>query len=400
LNMFDMKKILTLLAVVSFPLYLVHAQAFNVESAAGMIKKKNFKKAKEFIDKAFENPQTSNDARMWLNRGKTYVGLWNDTSVNRADYPNAIEIACQSLVNCIEVEPKGRYVEEARFELVNAGVAAFNIGVDAYSKGDYTKAMRHYDLIMRMIPHDTQGNLKRNNVSSSIVNQYIGYASVDMKDYPKAISSFEKLINENYNDPNIYISMSRIYLEKGDTTKALEYIAQGRGLYEDNRALVTEEIKIYLNSGKTDVLIKKFQDALKLDPDNVTFNYFMAILFEQSNKVDEAISAYQNTLKIDNSYIDAHTGLATLYFNKGAEIDKKIKNMDLKEYAKVGEKMEKESVDYLNKALEAFKAARDIKPKDLSVLKNIKIIYVALRQGEEAKKIDQEMKDIIASGGK
>lgn len=395
-----MKRFILLFTATVFSGTLALAQAFNVESAAGFVKKKNFKKAKEFIDKAYENPQTANDARMWLNRGKTYIGLWNDTSVNRADYPNAIEIACVSLVNCLEVEPKGRYVEEARFELVNAGVAAFNLGVDAYSKGDYNKAMKHYDLIMRMIPHDTQGNLKRNNVSASIVNQYIGYASVDMKDYPKAIASFEKLISENYNDPNIYISMCRIYLEKGDTTKALEYIAQGRNLYEDNRALVTEEIKIYLNSGKTDLLIKKFQDALKLDPDNVTFNYFMAVLYEQSNKVDSAIAAYENTLKIDNSYIDAHTGIATLYFNKGAELDKKVKNMDLKEYTKNGEKLEKESTEYLKKSLDAFKAARDIKPKDLNVLKNMKIIYMALKQIDEAKKIEQEMKDIVAAGGK
>ncbi len=392
-----MKKVIVFLSL-SFFASSAFAQSFNVESAAGMIKKKKFVKAKEFIDLAYENPQTANDARMWLNRGKTYIGLWNDTTVKRSDYPNAIEIAGTSLIKSLEVEPSGRWAEEARFELLNAGVPAFNVGVDAYSKADYPRAMKYLEMILKMIPFDTQGNLKRNNVSESMVNQYIGYTALEMKNYDLAVKSFDKLIAEAYNDPNIYLSMSKVYTEKGDTTKALEYIATGRKQFEDNRSLVNEEIRLYLASGKTELLITKFKEALELDPYNITYNYFLAVLYEQSGKYDEAIKGYQKTVEVDPNYYDAHTGLAALYFNKGADTDKKVKQMDLKEYSKNGERMEKEAKDNFEKALESFKKAYDINPKDMALLKSMKTLYVALRKMDDANRMDKEMKDLVAEG--
>jgi tetratricopeptide (TPR) repeat protein len=247
-----------------------------------------------------------------------------------------------------------------------------------------------------MIPYDTQGNLKRNNVSEALVHQYIGYTALEQKKYDLAIQSFERLIKESFNDPNIYLSMSRIYTERGDTTKALEYIGIGRKQFDDNRSLLNEEIRLYLESGKTEVLIGKFQDAINLDPYNVTYNYFMAVLYEQSGRFDDAISAYRKTLEVDPNYFDAVTGIAALYFNKGADIDKKVKQMDLKEYSKSGEKMEKEAADYFNKALVEFKKAYELNAKDISLLKSMKTLYVALRNMPEANKIDKEMKEAIA----
>ena len=51
--------------------------------------------------------------------------------------------------------------------------------------------------------------------------------------------------------------MSNIFLEEKNTDKALEYLALGRDMFEDDQSLLNTEINLYIQLGRTSELIEK-----------------------------------------------------------------------------------------------------------------------------------------------
>ena len=387
-----MKKIkililLLLLSTINF------AQKLNVEntyiSLGGKTgKNKNLEDAKKYIDIAYEHPTTSNDPKMWYYRGQTYLEVHQYKEKNLDD--EAIEKSIRSYVKCLETDVKKKYTKKARAEVTKyAAVHGYNKAVSAQQNKNYTKALEIYKLILEIKPHDTENELKRNNISTQTLyyNSYL--CAQELKDFEKTKFYIQKLMDLNYNDPDIYIAISNIYMAEKDTANALKYIEQGRKKFEEDKLLINAELNHYKTIGRVDILLKKLTDAIKADPEYALIYIHRAKIYEKINEISNAEVDYKKAIEIDPLNYDANYSIAIMFNNKGFEIKNKVNAMNLQQYQKKGKQLDALWKEYYEKSAPYFETVYKIKPDDRSILENLKMIYNQLRRKEDEKRIDE-----------
>ena len=141
--------------------------------------------------------------------------------------------------------------------LVQCGYKLFNSAIDKYNAQEYSKSLDYYDAIFDIIPLDSEDQLKRGNITNETILYNSFFASRKMEDNAKSRELLQELIDINFNEPDIYIHMSNIYLEEKDIDKALEYLALGRDMFEEDQGLINTEINLYIKLGRTSELIEK-----------------------------------------------------------------------------------------------------------------------------------------------
>jgi tetratricopeptide (TPR) repeat protein len=385
----------------------VSAQSNNVQSAAtyyGYSEKSEDKeqkldeitKAKEYIDKAATHEQTSNNPKMWYYRGKIYLAISRarDPRIKSLD-PDAAEKSTLSFLNCLKTDTKENYKDECKDLVWVAAVGVFNSAVEAYSSNQLDKALRLYNLIFEVIPHDKDKNLSRNNITPEIIYRNIYFTAYKAKNNKMAKEYLQKLIDMNYNDPSIYIYMSRIHLEEKDTAKALSILEKGKSLFDNNGDLLTEELNIYISKGNTDVLLDKLTKAIEADPEKEILYYNRGTIYQKKKDFAKAEQDYKKAIEIKDDYFDAYYNLGVMVFNQGVEIINKANDLKSdaafnKEKARADGKF-KEAVPYLEKARQL---GTEDKAAKKFVLQSLKELYVRQNNTEKYKEVKDELEKL------
>ena len=336
---------------------MAQAQNNNVQSAADWLKQYNdLPKAKNYIDMAAEHPSTANDPKMWYYRGKIYWAIYRDTTKS-VDDPDAIYKSTDGFLNCLATDTKQNWTKECTDMAWVVGSALFNSAVVAYNKNDLARAEKFYTRVLDVFPHDKDNLMNRNNnITPDLVRKQLFLVANKAKDFPKAKSHLQALIDKKYNDPQIYASMSRIYLnEDKDTAKALAYIEQGRGIFSDNTQLFNMEMNIYVWQNRHDILIAKISEQLENDPEEKTLYYKRGFLYQMIGDVARSSADYKKAIELDEDYFDANHGLGTLLFNEGFKLSKAAGDMKAADYDKAKIAFDgkfRECIPYLEKAVD------------------------------------------------
>jgi len=354
------------------------AQKNNVQSAANTVKYKEWADGKKYIDLAAVHPKTSNSPKMWYYRGRVYLGVHEDKQ--KTVDPDAIGKSTESLVNCLNVDEGEMYKDSATYYLMRAAILCFYEGIGQYKAGEYEKAAKLYDLVLKSLKHDKSKDLARNNVSEKTVTLYLYYAASGAEDKEKSKTYLEKLIEMNYNDPKIYLFMSRLQQEEGDTASALSSIEKGRERFYDDKNLIKEQVALSIILGKSEELMKKLNEDIEYDQGNASLYVIRGTMYEKQGNLESAIVDYKEAVDINPSLFIANYNLGAIYFNDGVQIMNKAKDIlsnDLynKEKAKADAKF-KEALPY-------FETAYELDPKDQVVAQSLLRLYV--RVGEDEK---------------
>jgi len=358
------------------------AQSANVQSAANSLKKNELELAKKYIDLAADYESTANDYKMWFYRGKIYLAIQTDPEHKKLD-ADAAEKSAIGFINCLKTDTKENFKEDCLSAIWLAGLETFNAAIEAYNSKNHARAERLYNLVFEVLPLDKDNNLKRNNITADILNKNLYANARQANDIEKSKLYLQKLIDAKYNDPLIYIYMERIYLEAKDTTKALSYIEQGRAIFDENSALINEELALYIAKGNTDVLIKKLTDAIDKNPDNEVLYSIRGNLYSKRNEMEKSIEDYKKAIEIKPDYFEANYNLGAMYFNEGAEIANKANKLPIsatKEYDSAQKKFKEkmaQSQPYLEAALES-------NPIDGATLSTLKELYAKTNQLEKS----------------
>lgn len=414
-----MKKLLVCLSL--FAGFNAFAQKSKVESAVIYLRNSEIEDAKKALDEAVVNEETKNSPKMWyyraalydtINRNPAYVSLDKDYVLHFSE-------ACKK---CMETDTKKLYEDYCGVALINSAFACYNEAYNASNEGDYAKAEKFFRMVIDVFPYDKNEDLKKNNLSEKAIYNTMAYMSLKAKNYPSALSSFDKLMSMNYDDHLIYYYAAQIKLETGDTTAALDYISKGKALYPTEKDLINQELNIYISQGKQDVLLQKLTEAIEASPDNadlvfykgsITENIgndfakkaahckdtanslskqaklaktpaaktnfenaakkFKAMIPELEKNYKERVAAaeteYKKVLEINPDYLDAYYNLGALTNNKSTAIVEKMNSIQAasqadydKKYGalkKVQDSILTVSLDYFSKALSIAQAKED-----------------------------------------
>ena len=398
------KGILTL--VLTAITILTFAQSQHITSAAitfkqydsekdKSVKAVKIKEAKGFIDKAYNNESTSNEPKMWMYRAKIYkmIALNHDSLDS-----DAIFKATESHLKCMQPHPKKKNKiliykkwpkEEVLEGLVQCGYQLFNRATEEYNTGNYKSSLKHYTTIFEIMPFDEEDQLKRGNITKETILYRSFLSTNKMKDNAQSKKILQELIDINFNEPVIYIHMSNIFLEEKNTDKALEYLALGREMFEDDQSLLNTEINLYIQLGRTSELIEKLGEAIALDEENDLLYFNRGTIYDQEGDMANAEKDYLTALALNPSAFGANYNLGALYFNKGGETKNKANGTSNNtEYKKLNKKAD----ELFAKALPYLETAHELNTEDKNTLLSLKQLYYM--NGDYAK--SKEMKKLIA----
>jgi len=397
-----MRTLVCLLVIIHYSLFSAYSQSANVQSAGNYVKSKEYAKAKEYIDLAAANEATANDFKMWYYRGMTYLNIYRDTLELGKSNPDAVEIAAISFINSIKADKGKIYTDDSYRQVWLCGVGLYKRAAAAIQAADYERATRFYNLIYEIFPYDKDNNLKRSNVTSESVDKGLYFVALKSGDKEKARTILQKLVDNKFNDPLIYSSLSRIYLEQKDTIKALEIVELGLNRFEDNSNLINQQINLYIGLHRTSELVEKLSKSIDAAPENEVLYDVRGTLYQGKKDYDKAAEDYKKAIEIKPDYLDAYYRLGAMYFNQGAEMAKQAAEAANADHSKKGdeefnkakEKFDlkfKEAQPYLEKAMEInLNKTEDEQITYRNTMASLKQIYARTNQTEKYNQLKEQ----------
>lgn len=318
----------------------VYAQKNNVQNAFRALEKENLQEAIEFIELAAANSSTSNDVKMHNYRGKIYYEVYSNETFKSLDEKAILK--CANSWEIVYNHPKAKKwfeKDELTNNITKAGVGLFNKGIEFYNNKNYVSSEEMFNKIFDLIPLSKE-NLERSNVTQESVWLNLFYVSYAQKNNDDSKKYLQKLIDNNYQDPEIYSYMSNIYLDEGNNEKSLEVIKYGREFFEMDVNLIIAELNYYLSVEDFVQAEELLKIAVEEDPNNHQLFFALGSSYDKLGDFEKAQQSYNEAVEIKSDFFDAHFNLAANYFNKYKELFDEAQEIDLRNKSQYNAKID------------------------------------------------------------
>jgi tetratricopeptide (TPR) repeat protein len=302
---------------------------------------------------------------------------------------NALQVAYDSYQKAIEID------KEVMNENLNppspviglyvVGEQYYNQGVDFYNKGSYSTAMERFEMTRKI-----------NGIfgyKDTIATYNAALCAIQMKDDKKAKSLLEDLSKNQYHVALVYSSLSNIYKNEGDTTKAMSIIQKGRKLLGDDLTLIIAECNIYLAQGKGEAAQNLLNIAVEKDPKNPMLHYAIGVNMAEFGKFEDAEKEYNKAIELKPDYFDAIYNLGALYVNSAASIMEEANKLPMED-TRGYETLKAKADELLNRAIPVLEKAEGLQPNDLNTLYSLKQLYTRTNNMEKLKVIDAKINSL------
>lgn len=342
----------------------------------------DFAEAKKYIDDAAKHPDTQNDPKMYLYKGKIYLemgALVAMDSTNEAfaglDGQKMAEEGLASLRKSKEVDTKGRYEDDVNAYASMYRAQASQIGIAAFEKGEYETAAA--GLLGAAEFGDIAGILDSNLL------YFGGVAAMQIKEWETSAEAFQKCVDANFKLGESAGYLATSLNELGKTEEADKVLQDAVKKEPKNIELLISMINFYIDTDRSADAEKALVAAIELDPTNTALIYTSGNIYEQLEKMDEAEAAYKKTLELDPNHTNAKFSLGGVYFNKGADLYNEGNKLPPSDPN--AERLVNESKDMFKKALPFLEEAAEAEPKDVIILESLKQCYGKLGMVDEFK---------------
>ena len=367
----------------------IYAQKSNVQNAFRALEKENLQEAVKFIELAATNSSTSNDVKMHNYRGEIYFEIYSNDEFKSLD-----EMAILKCANSWEIvykHPKAKKwfsADELSAKITKAGVGLFNSGIAFYNIKNFSASKNMFIKIFDLLPL-AKDNLERSNVTQESLWLNLFYVAYAEKNNSDSKSYLNKLIDNNYQDPQIYSYMSNILLEEGDKEGALTIIKKGRSFFDTDVNLIISELNYYLAQEDFVKAKQLLSIAVEEDPNNHQLFYALGSSYANLNNFEEAEKAYQEAIIIKPDFYDALYNLGVMYYNKAGEQIKAANEIkDFKKY----DNAKKLAEQTMLKGLPYIEQCYKIQPDDKNILIILKEIYYRNGNDEGYKEVTSKLK--------
>src|SRR6185503_7882507 len=282
-----------------------------------------YDEAKKAIEEAMKSEENQANEKAWYYRGLIYHALYNNPTYGHL-CDRCLETAYESFIKANELNPKNEWVDEIKtLRLAFVMRDFFNKGVEDFNHAKYGDALTAFEYVQKINPSDT----------SAVLNS--AFAADKAMNYEKAKLYYLRLINMNYKDDKVYMSLAAIYKQEKDTARALMTIQDARKIFPDSLNLMLSEINMLLSSGHSKEAAAAMETAVQKDPTNQSLYLALGSTYDQmANPRDEtgkdlpkpmnysecmskAEQAYQRGLQLNPNNFELNYNLGAIYFNQG-----------------------------------------------------------------------------------
>lgn len=364
--------------------FWLFAQQGTVTNAILYFKDGELDKAKSAIDEACVHEKTKAKPKTWYYKGNIYMAIYiSDKPQYKSITDKPEEISFKAFKKSIELDGTGgEYAKLSQQGMKDLSTNALSIGGAYYEAENYSKALNSFILAQKLTPDNASAYL------------FGAYAAEALEDYQK-VKNFYLYLKDNLNHKTaeVFMGLASIYeYSDKNSEKALKIIKEGRIALPNNQDIMVEEARLYQATGKIDEAIISLEKLIQKDPTNINFLNNLASFYDIKGEINKSIEYYKKAVDIKPNDFDANYNLAVMFYNKGAEIYEKTRDMDLGNYQREGVKLEKEANSYFEKAFPYFEKAYTINQDDKTTLTNLKMIYNTLKKRADEMRIDELLK--------
>lgn len=135
----------------------------------------------------------------------------------------------------------------------------------------------------------------------------------DNQQYEKAVETYKKIIELDYENANVYENLGDSYYELKQYENALEAYKKAIDLDPKSANVYGDLGVIYKELKEYDKAIDSYKKAIEFNPQHVFSYYGMGVVYRNLKKYNLAIESYEKAIKIDSSYIYPYNGLGNVY---------------------------------------------------------------------------------------
>ena len=353
-----------------------------------------YAKAMASIEKCVNHEQflgmkPNDQATAWYYRAQIYQNIIQspDESIRNLA-PNGLELAYESLMNCMENK---EFFEENKQDIYQRVISVmtnyYTQGADLYNARQYAEAAplfkKAYDIAKTLGSNDANDMLNLAAQSCLLA-----------QDYTTALEYFTELKNNGVETADVYRHLAACYNGLGNSVKAMEMINAGLAINPSDANLILEKVNAYLKEGKGAEAVADLVKLQELDPENAQLLFVLGTIYGDENNgdiydVEKAKQYYEAALAVNPEYYDAiynigvlYTGMANKYIEQANDITgfSKAEQEQYNSLIEQANELLRTGLPYLQRAYEA-------QPSD-DVKNVLRSIYVKLNMMEEVKALD------------
>lgn len=348
-------------------------------------------RAKDAIDKAAVNEETSRQGKTWHYYSVVYYKIGAYPEFYDLD-PEAYVKVLDAVQKVYEYDPN--YFKQVGQELAtyvkSIGNSYYQLGVDSFNNGNYEDAMLNFqkasDALAKMGAVD----------DAAMVN--IATCALKLKKYDVAAQTYEQLIKKGFDDVANYSGLINAYRELGEGEKAIAALDAAKAKYKDEPVLINDMINTYLTLHREGEIIGEIEAMAVRFPDQPVYYFILGTIFGNKDSelydIEKALEYYEKAIAENPNYADAYYNAGSLLIDKAAEIYEQSNNLkendypNLKAFFAATDAMTKEGKSYDERALPYVEKTHELLPDDLAVKQALKGIYGRLNMLDKAKAIE------------
>lgn len=318
--------------------FTVYGQNNKINAAEEALKSKKYDQAIQDIETALNNDKTKNSGKAWYIDGEIHAAL----AAKNKDIAEAMK-AYAYIRKALELEPKSPDILFTLSQtLSNIYVVVGNIGFNQINSQNWDSAytnLAQAQKIAQLIREKSTANVP---IDTNMLF-YTGYAAYQIHQSDSAFSYFKEAAGLHYaQQPFLYLTLAKMYEDKGMDDTAIALLEQGEKLFPGNSNFSFEEIGIYDKSGKTEQLIAKLKEEQTKNPSSYPVTLSLAIAYDNmANPHDQAgadlpkplnadslnqlaIAAYKQAIALQPDNYAANFNLGLLYYNQAVAYGKSV----------------------------------------------------------------------------
>jgi len=239
-------------------------------------------------------------------------------------HEDPLRVAIDSYIKAGELDTKGSLDEKIKENLIEVKSLLKREGVNKYYSEDYEGALGSFEDVLEINEMDLfAGELDTTMVQySGIISREIAGKTNNDELYKKAIGYYKQLADVDFGGPNTYLQIKLDYMSLGDTVAALEILKEAYEKYPDTVNIIANVADTYIQLKQIDEGIVFMEGVIEKNP-NIPESYYwqgrMLINKEEVEYIDKAIASYNKAGELDPSIYYVWYDLGYIYYLQGAD---------------------------------------------------------------------------------
>lgn len=235
-----------------------------------------------------------------------------------------LRVSIDAYKKAAEIDTDGKLETKIKDGFISVKALLKRQGVNYYYSDDYLGALAAFEDVLEINEQPLfAGELDTVMVQyAGIISREIAGKTKDNELYMKSIGYYELLAEAGYGGPNTYLQIKMDYMATGDTVSALETLLKAYTKYPDTVNIIANVADTYIQLKQIDEGIVFMETVIENNPAIPESYYWlgrMLINKEEVEAIDKAIEAYNKAAEIDPTIFYIWYDLGYIYYLQGAD---------------------------------------------------------------------------------